>query len=136
MRKGTRDIRQEMFPAIKITSLGSIVYDTLQTLKRAENLGWILIALDTIPDDNSFKERNKLIEALIPDEDIRRILVKKRQFRNDSLRVEQTEGARARAKKALTRIYDLTDGLKSSHTRAYRLTFDHFIKTTIKSDDH
>ena len=63
-----------MFPAIKITSLGSIVYDTLQTLKRAENLGWILIALDTIPDDNSFKERNKLIEALIPDEDIRRNL--------------------------------------------------------------
>ena len=76
-------------PGHKITSLGSIVYDTLQTLKRAENLGWILIALDTIPDDNSFKERNKLIEALIPDEDIRRILVKKRQFRNDSLRVEQ-----------------------------------------------
>lgn len=67
-------------PGHKITSWGSIVYDTLQTLKRAENLRWILIALDTIPDDISFKERNKLIEALIPDEDIRKILVKKCQF--------------------------------------------------------
>lgn len=67
-------------PGHKITSWGSIVYDTLQTLKRAENLCWILLALDTIPDNISFKERSKLIEALIPDEDIRKILVKKRQF--------------------------------------------------------
>ena len=67
-------------PGHKITSLGSIVYDTLQTLKRAENLRWILLALDAIPDDTYFKERSKLIEALIPDEDIRKILVKKRQF--------------------------------------------------------
>ena len=67
-------------PRNKITSWGSIVYDTLLTLKRAENLRWLLLALDAIPDDISFKERNKLIEALIPDEDIRKILVRKRQF--------------------------------------------------------
>ena len=67
-------------PRNKITSWGSIVYDTLLTLKPAENLRWLLLALDAIPDDISFKERNKLIEALIPDEDIRKILVRKRQF--------------------------------------------------------
>ena len=67
-------------PGHKITSLGAIVYDTLQTLKRAENLCWILLALDAIPDDISFKERNKLIEALIPDEAFRKVLVKMRQY--------------------------------------------------------
>lgn len=34
------------------------------------------------------------------------------------------------------RIYDVIEGLKSSHTkRAYRLGFDNFLKITIKSDD-
>lgn len=34
------------------------------------------------------------------------------------------------------RIYLVTEGLKPSHTkRAYRQAFDHFIKTTVKSDD-
>lgn len=34
------------------------------------------------------------------------------------------------------RIYLVTDGLKSPHTkRAYSLAYDHFIDTTVKSDD-
>ena len=66
-------------PGHKITSLGTVVCDTLQTLKHAENLRWRLIALDAMDGDISFEERNKLIEGLIPDEAIRKILVKKRQ---------------------------------------------------------
>jgi hypothetical protein len=34
------------------------------------------------------------------------------------------------------RIYSVTDGLRSSHTKtAYRLAFTHFIKTTVKNED-
>lgn len=34
------------------------------------------------------------------------------------------------------RIYDVTEGLKSHHTkRAYHLAFNHFLRTTVKSDD-
>jgi site-specific recombinase XerD len=35
-----------------------------------------------------------------------------------------------------TRIYDVTQGLKSKHTKiAYRIAFNHFLKVTIKSDN-
>ena len=35
------------------------------------------------------------------------------------------------------RIYDVTEGLKSSHTKAaYRLAFNQFLKVTVKLSDH
>ena len=58
--KNNKTYQRRNGPGHKITSWGSIVYDTLQTLKRAENLRWILIALDTIPDDISFKEAQQV----------------------------------------------------------------------------
>lgn len=34
------------------------------------------------------------------------------------------------------RVYSVTDGLKSKHTKiAYNIAFNHFLKTTVKSDD-
>ena len=64
-------------PGHELTDLGSILYESLLTLKHAKNLLWNLKAIDALDEEVPIEERKKLTEALIPDEAIRKILVEK-----------------------------------------------------------
>jgi hypothetical protein len=60
----------------ELTDLGSSLYESLLTLRRAANLRWRLNAIDVLDDRVPIEERIKLIQAIIPDETIRKILLK------------------------------------------------------------
>ena len=60
----------------ELTALGSTMYESLLTLRRAANLRWNLKALDALNRLPS-EERKKLIEVLIHDDAIRKILLEK-----------------------------------------------------------
>jgi hypothetical protein len=60
----------------ELTDLGSSLYESLLTLRRAANLRWRLNAIDALDDRVPIEERIKLIQAIIPDETIRKILLK------------------------------------------------------------
>ena len=51
--------------------------DSLPTLRRAANVHWGLRAIDAVDGRMPCEERNKLIEKLIHDETIRKILLQK-----------------------------------------------------------
>ncbi|HET7149482.1 MAG TPA: hypothetical protein VFI73_13405 [Candidatus Nitrosopolaris sp.] len=60
------------------TSLGSIVYDAQMMLGRAANTFWKLKAIDSLDTEQKLPtdERNKIINTLIDNQDILKILVK------------------------------------------------------------
>lgn len=62
----------------KLTDLGVSVYGILMILRRAEDLHLNLEAIDALDESMPHEELNKLIEKLIPDEFIRKILLKDR----------------------------------------------------------
>lgn len=62
----------------KLTDLGVSVYGILMILRRAEDLHMNLEAIDALDESMPDEELNKLIEKLIPDEFIRKILLKDR----------------------------------------------------------
>ena len=61
----------------ELTELGLAVNNSLLTLKRAANVHWGLRAIDVLDERMPYEERNKLIEKLIHDETIRKILLQK-----------------------------------------------------------
>ena len=61
----------------ELTDLGLAVNDSLLTLRRAANVHWGLRAIDAVDGRMPCEERNKLIEKLIHDETIRKILLQK-----------------------------------------------------------
>lgn len=62
----------------ELTDLGLSVYGILMILRRAEDLRMNLEAIDALDESMPHEELNKLIEKLIPDESIRKILLKDR----------------------------------------------------------
>ena len=66
----------------ELTLLGSTLYESFLAIQRAKNLLWNLKALDAL-DEVPNEERKKLIEALIPDEAIRKILFEKHDIDDD-----------------------------------------------------
>ena len=62
----------------RLTDLGVSVYGILMILRRAEDLHLNLEAIDALDESMPHEELNKLIEKLIPDEFIRKILLKDR----------------------------------------------------------
>ena len=61
-----------------LTSFGSILYNTIQTIKQAQELQWKLEVVDAIDDNLPQTERASIIESLIPNELMRNILVEPR----------------------------------------------------------
>ena len=61
-----------------LTSFGSILYNTIQTIKQAQGLQWKLEVVDAIDDNLPQTERASIIESLIPNELMRNILVEPR----------------------------------------------------------
>ena len=61
-----------------LTSLGKIVYDAQLMIGRATNTYWKLKAIDSIETEHSLPgdERNRIINTLIDNQDIAKILVK------------------------------------------------------------
>ena len=61
-----------------LTAFGQIVYDALVTVKKAVESYWKLKAIDSIDlsDEITVKERDKLIQTLLDDVEIREILSK------------------------------------------------------------
>jgi hypothetical protein len=74
--------QQKKTPANKfgyeLTDLGVSVYGILRILRRAKDLHMNLEAIDALEESIPHEELNKLIEKLIPDESIRKILLKNR----------------------------------------------------------
>jgi hypothetical protein len=66
----------------ELTVLGSSLYESFLTLQRAKNLLWNLKAIDDL-DEVPNEELKKLIETLIPDEAIRKILLEKYDIDDD-----------------------------------------------------
>ena len=62
----------------KLTSLGLIVYDAQLMIGRATNIYWKLKAIDTLETEHKLPidELNRMINTLIEDQDIIKILVK------------------------------------------------------------
>ena len=56
--------------------MGLTVYGIVMILRRAEDLRMNLEAIDALDENMPHEELNKLIETLIPDEVIRKILLK------------------------------------------------------------
>jgi hypothetical protein len=63
----------------EFTDLGLSVYGILMLLRRAEDLHMKLDAIDALDENMPHEELNKLIEKLVPDESIRKILLKDRR---------------------------------------------------------
>jgi len=61
-----------------LTSFGSILYDTIQTVKQAQGLQWKLEVVDVIDENLPQTERQSIIESLIPNELMRNILIEPR----------------------------------------------------------
>ena len=59
-----------------LTSFGSILYNTIQTVKQAQGLQWKLEVVDAIDENLPQKERTSIIESLIPNKLMRNILIK------------------------------------------------------------
>ena len=62
-----------------VTPVGAILYERLLTLRRAEYLRWNLQAADALNETVPVEERNRIMETLIPDEIIRKLLLAKHQ---------------------------------------------------------
>ncbi len=58
----------------EVTPLGAIMYEGLLTLRRAESLHWNFQALDALDDTVPSEERDKIMETLVPDEALRKLL--------------------------------------------------------------
>jgi hypothetical protein len=63
----------------RLTSFGKIVYDEQLTIGRAANTFWKLKAIDSFDTENKLPvdERNRIINALIDNQDIKKILLVK-----------------------------------------------------------
>jgi predicted transcriptional regulator len=61
-----------------LTSFGSILYNTIQTVKQAQGLQWKLEVVDAIDENLPQTERTSIIESLIPNESMRNILIEPR----------------------------------------------------------
>lgn len=61
-----------------LTSFGSILYNTVQTVKQAQGLQWKLEVVDAIDENLPQTERQSIIESLIPNELMRNILIEPR----------------------------------------------------------
>jgi pyruvate/2-oxoglutarate/acetoin dehydrogenase E1 component len=61
-----------------LTSFGSILYDTIQTVKQARGLQWKLEVVDAIDESLPQTERKSIIESLIPNKLMRNILIESR----------------------------------------------------------
>lgn len=59
-----------------LTSFGSILHNTIQTIKQAQGLQWKLEVVDEIDDNLPQTERVSIIESLIPNKLMRNILIK------------------------------------------------------------
>ena len=59
-----------------LTSFGSILYNTIQTVKQAQGLQGKLEVVDAIDENLPQKERTSIIESLIPNKLMRNILIK------------------------------------------------------------
>ncbi|MGA9318048.1 MAG: hypothetical protein WBV84_08330 [Nitrososphaeraceae archaeon] len=58
----------------EVTPLGAVMYEGLLTLRRAESLRWNFQALDTLDETVPSEERDKIMETLVPDEALRKLL--------------------------------------------------------------
>jgi predicted transcriptional regulator len=58
-----------------LTPFGSILYNTVQTVKQAQGLQWKLEVVDAIDENLPQTERQSIIESLIPNELMRNILI-------------------------------------------------------------
>jgi pyruvate/2-oxoglutarate/acetoin dehydrogenase E1 component len=61
-----------------LTSFGSILYNTIQTVKQAHGLQWKLEVVDAIDESLPHTERQSIIESLIPNKLMRNILIESR----------------------------------------------------------
>jgi len=58
----------------EVTPLGAIMYEGLLILRRAESLRWNFQALDALDETVPSEERDKIMETLVPDEALRKLL--------------------------------------------------------------
>jgi hypothetical protein len=58
----------------EVTPVGAIMYEGLLTLRRAESLRWNFQALDALDETVPSEERDKIMETLVPDEVLRKLL--------------------------------------------------------------
>jgi predicted transcriptional regulator len=61
-----------------LTSFGSILHNTIQTVKQAHGLQWKLEVVDAIDESLPYTERQSIIESLIPNKLMRNILIESR----------------------------------------------------------
>lgn len=61
--------------AYGITAFGFVIYDALMTARKALDLHWKLEIIDALNDRVPEGERNEIIESLIPDDKIRKVLI-------------------------------------------------------------
>lgn len=59
-----------------LTSFGSILHNTIQTIKQAQGLQWKLEVVDAIDENLPQTERVSIIESLVPNKLMRNILIK------------------------------------------------------------
>ncbi|MGB8643415.1 MAG: hypothetical protein WCD28_14135, partial [Nitrososphaeraceae archaeon] len=58
----------------EVTPLGAVMYEGLLTLRRAESLRWNFQALDALEETVPSEERKKIMETLVPDEALIKLL--------------------------------------------------------------
>lgn len=58
----------------EVTPVGAIMYEGLVILRRAESLRWNFQALDALDETVPSEERDKIMETLVPDEALRKLL--------------------------------------------------------------
>ena len=75
VKKKTKKERKDDGTSLELTEVGSAVYESLVTLGHVGNLRLSLKVMDALDKKMPHEELNKLIETLIPDEAIRKILL-------------------------------------------------------------
>ena len=73
-RKNKKESKEERI-GLELTDFGSVVYESLVTLRHAGNLLLNLKVMDALDKEIPHEELDKLMETLIPDETIRKILL-------------------------------------------------------------
>ena len=75
-KKNKKESKEERI-GIELTEFGSVVYESLVTLGHAGNLILNLKVIDELDKEIPHGELDKLMETLIPDEAIRKVLLQK-----------------------------------------------------------
>jgi hypothetical protein len=71
----TKEKRTNDGSRFELTELGWKLHKSILILRHAANLRWKLKAVDALDEKLPFEQRKKIIESIIPDEDIQNMLL-------------------------------------------------------------